>query len=91
MPICSTCSIDLTDDNKVKGRNKCFECFHTIRNNQKHKWIENNPEKQDKIHKRNLMKRSIPYICTCGSSFQAREKIRHLESKKHKAYMINQV
>ena len=80
MPICSTCTIELTDLTKVKGRNKCYTCFRAMRNAQNRNWNENNPTKQSEYDAKCALNTTT---CACGKVFRNQKRKRHLESKFH--------
>ena len=80
MPICSTCTIELTDQTKVKGRNKCYTCFRAIRNAHKHVWNENNPTKSAEYTSKCYLRTTT---CACGQVYHNTKRKRHLESKFH--------
>jgi hypothetical protein len=82
MPICSTCAVQLTDDNKVKRRNKCYTCFRLMANTRNTLWKEANPTKTQEYSAKSHLRTTL---CVCGKMYHDHHVKRHMLSKYHQA------
>lgn len=83
MSVCTVCSIELSNENKIKNRKKCKDCFNKFNTQRCRIWKLNNPEKHKTYSNKSHLKTTM---CECGKLYHNHHIKRHNESKFHQKF-----